>query len=411
LTSLLHLYKKSFEGLRREVWTLALAMFINRSGSMVLLFTSLYMTRELHFTVGDAGLVMSFYGIGSVLGSYFGGWLSDRIWYRHVIIGSLLISGFVLLLLLWATSPLALSLIIFAYAFTADIFRPANSKAIAVFSDDSNRTRSLSLVRLAVNLGFTVGPAAGGFIALYLGYKWLFIIDAMTGFAAAGLLYAVIPATAREREAPTPSDAKTGSSAYRDRYYLIFVVMVALYGTCFFQIFASIPQYFNQVCHYNEDTIGLLMALNGFLVVLVEMPLVLLMEKFSNTYRFILLGVACLPVCFLFLLLGGQSMLIAIAYTVVITFSEIFAMPFMMNIAITRPVPERQGQYAALYSIAYGIANIAAPVAGLGIAHQYGFDNMFRLLIGMSLLNLIGFYLLGMNKKTGLSPTVGDTKY
>jgi hypothetical protein len=36
---------------------------------------------------------------------------------------------------------------------------------------------------------------------------------------------------------------------------------------------------------------------------------------------------------------------------------------------------------------------------------------MFRLLIGMSLLNLIGFYLLGMNKKTGLSPTVGDTKY
>jgi predicted MFS family arabinose efflux permease len=187
--------------------------------------------------------------------------------------------------------------------------------------------------------------------------------------------------------------------------------MVALYGTCFFQIFASVPQYFNQVCHYNEDTIGLLMALNGFLVVLVEMPLVLLMEKFSNTYRFILLGVACLPVCFMFLLLGGQSMLIAIAYTVVITFSEIFAMPFMMNIAITRPVPERQGQYAALYSIAYGIANIAAPVAGLGIAHRYGFENMFRLLIGMSLLNLIGFYLLGMNKKVGLSPSGGDPKY
>ena len=40
---------------------------------MVLLFTSLFMTRELGYSIAEAGVVMSFYGIGSVLGSYAGG--------------------------------------------------------------------------------------------------------------------------------------------------------------------------------------------------------------------------------------------------------------------------------------------------------------------------------------------------
>ena len=75
---LLSLYKGSFANIQRNVWILSIAMFINRSGSMVLLFTSLYLTKELHFTIANAGLILSFYGIGSVLGSYVGGWLTDR---------------------------------------------------------------------------------------------------------------------------------------------------------------------------------------------------------------------------------------------------------------------------------------------------------------------------------------------
>ena len=142
---------------------------------MVLLFTSLYMTRDLHFTIAEAGVVMSFYGIGSVLGSYAGGWLTDRKNFYDIMILSLISSGLILLLLLLVTSPVMLAAVIFIYAFTADLFRPANAAAIAAYSTSENRTRSVSLVRMAINLGFSVGPAAGGFIALYFGYKWLFV--------------------------------------------------------------------------------------------------------------------------------------------------------------------------------------------------------------------------------------------
>src|SRR5205085_5870144 len=99
----------------------------------------------------------------------------------------------VLLLMLVVTSQLYLSIVIFLYAFMADMFRPAHSAAIAAYSTPQNRTRSVSLSRLAINLGFSVGPAIGGVIALYLGYKWLFVIDALSGVAAAAMLYFYLP--------------------------------------------------------------------------------------------------------------------------------------------------------------------------------------------------------------------------
>src|SRR5207248_5714429 len=123
------LYRNAFSNLQRNAWILSIATFINRSGSMVLLFTSLYLTNELHFSISQAGFVMSFYGFGSVLGSYMGGWLTDRKNYFDIMIFALVSSGLILLLMIVAKSMIALSIVIFFYACAADMFRPANSAA------------------------------------------------------------------------------------------------------------------------------------------------------------------------------------------------------------------------------------------------------------------------------------------
>lgn len=362
---------------------------------MVLLFTSLYLTNDLHFSIAQAGLALSFYGIGSVLGSYAGGWLTDRKHFFSIMIFSLLSSGLILLLLLLANSPLSISIIMFSYGFSADIFRPANTKAIAVYSVPENRTRSISLVRLAINLGFSVGPAVGGFVALYLGYKWLFVIDSCTSFMAAAVLYFYLPRKADTfKKSATSALNDRNTSAYRDIRYLTFILLVAFFGICFFQLFASIPQYFSKVCHFSEDTIGLLLALNGLLVVIIEMPLVAALEKNQKIFSFIISGVLCIPIAMAILHFGQGLLLGAVIYTLMITLSEILAMPFMMNYSLSRPVKERQGQYSALYSIAYGFANIFAPLLGLGIADKYGWDAMFYFFIGLSLLTAFAFWIL-----------------
>ena len=338
---------------------------------------------------------MSFYGIGSVLGSYSGGWLTDRRNFHDIMLFSLVSSGLILLLILTATSQFFLSAIIFLYAYCSDMFRPANAAAIAAYSNAENRTRSVSLIRLAINLGFSVGPAAGGFIALYLGYKWLFVIDSCTSIAAAAMLFFYLPKPVialNRSESKVLSDRST--SAYRDLRYLFFILMVACYAICFFQLFVSVPQYFSQVCKYDEDTIGLFLAFNGLLVVLIEMPLMAALENKKQIFSFIIVGALCVPLAFAVLHFGHGMIFWAIIYTIIITFSEIFSMPFMMNYSLSRPRKERQGQYSALYSIAYGIAMIAAPSLGLGIAGKYGFDTMFYFFIGLGTIAALGFSLM-----------------
>lgn len=392
---ILNLYKESFHNLQPTVWMLSLVTFINRSGSMVLLFTSLYLTNELHFTIAEAGICMSFYGIGSVLGAYTGGWLTDRSDTNRIMIFSLLSSGVILLFILIAKTPFFISSVILLYSFAADMFRPAIGKAMAAYSSVENRTRSVSLMRLAINLGFTVGPALGGLLAAYVGYKWLFIIDAGTSFAAGIILYFFLPPAHASRLKKDGVIVSASSSAYRDREYLFFILMVTLYGTCFLQLVASVPQYFNKQCHYNADTIGLLMGINGLLVVLLELPLVTALEKKQkNIFQYIIKGAFCVPLAFLILNFGRGLFLWSVLYVLVITLSEIFCMPFMMNYSLSKPIKERQGQYSALYSISYGLSNSIAPLLGLGIADAFGFDRMFYFFILLGLFSMGGFMYL-----------------
>ncbi|TAL56828.1 MAG: MFS transporter [Bacteroidetes bacterium] len=395
MSSLLSLYRSAFSNMDRNTWILSIGTFINRSGAMVLLFTSLYLTDELHFSLAEAGVIMSFYGIGSVLGAYAGGWLTDRRNFYDIMVFSLISSGIVLLLLLIVTSKFYLSVVILVYAFANDMFRPANAAAIAAYSDSENRTRSVSLIRLAINLGFSVGPAAGGFVALYLGYRWLFVIDAVTSILAAVLLMVYLPRPALEKnrgEGIVLNDSNT--SAYRDYAYLFFIFLVTLYAISFFQLFVSVPQYLSKECSYREDAIGLLLALNGLLVVLIEMPLVAVLEKKKGIFNFIIAGSFFVSVAFAILYAGGGLLVWVIVYTIVITFSEMLAMPFMMNHSLSRPKKERQGQYSALYSIAWGFGFILAPLAGPGIADHYGFDLMFYFFIVLGIITALGFGFL-----------------
>lgn len=396
MTPILSLYRQAFSNLQRNVWILSLTMFINRSGSMVLLFAPLYMVKELHFTMAQAGVIMSFYGFGSVMGSYAGGWLTDRKNYFDIMLMSLLTSGIILLFMVIVKSQYFLSLVIFLYAFASDSFRPANSSAIATYSTPENRARSVGLVRLAINLGFSVGPAIGGFVALHLGYQWLFVIDSLTSIGAAAILFVYLPRQKAEKNKSENAVLKDKStSAYRDVKYLSFIFLVSLFGICFFQLFVSVPQYFSKICHYDEDTIGLLIALNGLLVVIAEMPLVAALEKKKNYFTMIVAGTLFLPLAFGVLMAGDGIMLYALAYTIFLTIAEMLAFPFMFNYVLSQPLKERQGQYSALYSISFGLSTIIAPSLGLWIAQKFGFHVMFYFIISLSLVTAIGFWLLG----------------
>ena len=177
-------YISNFQGFSREVWILTLVTFINRAGTMVLPFLSKYLHEDLHFSLSQVGTIMVFFGIGSMLGSWLGGKLSDTIGFYKIMIFSLLVSGLMFFGLRFVTSFYGLCLSMLLIMTVSDMFRPAMFVSLGAYAKPENRTRALTLVRLAINLGFAAGPALGGLIIMIIGYKGLFWVDGATCIVA-----------------------------------------------------------------------------------------------------------------------------------------------------------------------------------------------------------------------------------
>jgi predicted MFS family arabinose efflux permease len=174
LLNAINRYLNNFKGFTREIWILTIITFINRAGTMVIPFLSKYLKEELHFSYNQVGWIMVCFGTGSMIGSWLGGKLSDKIGFYRIMIFSLLNTGILLFFLNYITSFTGLCIGMFVLMIIADMFRPAMFVSIGAYAKPENRTRALTLVRLAVNLGFSAGPALGGIIIMSGGYRGLF---------------------------------------------------------------------------------------------------------------------------------------------------------------------------------------------------------------------------------------------
>src|ERR1700749_2017149 len=99
LSYTIQLYKKAYSGLSRNSWYLCLVMFINRSGTMVIPFMPIYCTQKLHFTVPQAGDILGLFGLGSILGAFIGGRITDKYGFYYVQVIALIAGGLLFFLL------------------------------------------------------------------------------------------------------------------------------------------------------------------------------------------------------------------------------------------------------------------------------------------------------------------------
>ncbi len=392
------------------MWILAMAMFINRCGSMVLLFMSVYLTKHLQFSIPQAGFVMAMFGTGSLCGAFVGGKLVDKIGYYPILVWSLLLSGFMLLILGQMHSYWLIAFFTFMVTATGDAFRPANSASISNYSSKKNYPQAIALNRLAMNLGFTIGPILGGLLAT-ISYTFLFWADGLTCIFAATFIWFVLPKPIPkavqqgfseegslkdssldplEHASGDVTKVVSNQSPYKDRFYLAFLVFTTLYATAFFQFFTSLPLFYKNVYQMSEKHIGWLMAFNGIGVAVIEMFLIYFIQHRWTKFNFISLGIFFLIIGFMVLVPVHGTYILVISMFL-ITLSEMFAMPFMSTIAISRAPQESMGQYMALYSMSWSIAQIAAPLLGTNIIAHFGFSALWFVLSGIAIIAFSGF--------------------
>lgn len=391
-------YIESFQGLSKEVWWLAFITLINRAGTMVIPFLSLYLTQSLEFSLENVGSIMTAFGIGSLAGNWVGGKLTDALGYYKVMFASLILTGIAFIIVQHLNSFWPICIGIFFLMVIADAFRPAAFVALSAYSKPENKTRSVTLIRLAINLGFSAGPAIGGLIIATLGYDKLFWVDGSTCILAGFLLIAVL----HPKKAKVLSNIHNDNpiSAYKDHYYLTFIAAMVLLAFAFVQYFSTIPIYYSQVYSLDESQIGLLLAGNGFLIFAIEMPLIKYLEgKKWSKLTYVTFGL--ILIAFSFLIINTMHWTgVLIIGMLLMTIGEMIAFPFSNAIAMDRAKQGKQGEYMALYSMAFSIAHIFGHNSGMRSIATFGYTTTWYIISFICLLGiLLLFYLKTRSNK------------
>ena len=372
-------YIESFQGLSKEIWFLSLISLVNRAGTMVIPFLPLYLTKSLDYSKDDAGWILLCFGIGSLFGSFLGGKLVDKIGFYKVMIGSLLLTGLGFIGLQYVTSFWGLCFAILGIMTVADTFRPAIFVSLKAYSKPENQTRSLALIRLAINLGMGIGPTLAGWVIWTQGYNLLFWIDGITCIIAIILFRFLVKERTHKKidenvdtkEVPV---VKEKNVVYKDFSNWIFIAICFMMGMVFFQLIVTMPLYYTEQFHLNEFDIGLIMFINVAIIVLVEMPFINYLEKknIANT-KFIL--VACILFALSFFVLYENFWVgILIVNMVIITIAEMIGFPYTNAFAINRAKEGHEGSYMALYAMAFSLAHIFSAKTGLYFVEKFGYQ-------------------------------------
>lgn len=403
-------YKHSFSGLSRESWLLSTVILINRCGYMAIPFMSLYVTQFLKRPPADAGLIISLFGIGSILGAAVGGSVTDRAGYRPVQIITSITSGFFFFLFAWTHNFSTLCFLALVISFFAEAFRPANFTAIAAYAKQGTETRSYSLNRLATNIGWAVGTSVGGILSSF-NYKLLFIVDGSISILAGLLILWLLPAGRKwsRKVKEKISDVRI-LRPWQDKVFVQFFLLTTLFATCFFLMFRVGPLFFKEVWHLNESIIGLLLGLNGILIALFEMILVNRLGNHRSSLYFVIIGVACISLSFLFFMLPASlSIFLAFVSIVVFTLGEMFALPFINTFVISRSNDQNRGQYAAGYTLCWSISQVVGPSGGFYLAGKFGYDVLWISLFVLMLVCAAGYFVL--NRKSQLASEIQSSVF
>lgn len=358
-------YRDAYAGLPRAAWMLAAVDFVNSSGTMVLFFMTLYLTQKLNYSLAIAGRTLGAYGLGSLVGAILGGWLCDRVGARNVQGMSLLLMGTILILLgLFVSLPAIMTLMALLGVFSTSLF-PATSTAMSQACPRSLLTRGFSLGRLARNLGVTIGPVLGGFLAV-LDYRYLFWADGLTSLAAAVLFFHFFRSDkTRPRISP-----EAGQSPWNDFRFLFVILQVFLMGVVFYQIFSTLPVYLHRVYGFRENRIGQLLAVNTSMIVLFEMVLIHRLQKHPHL-RIAAFGAVCLGGGFA-LMPAGRGYLFAALTVAIWTVGEMLTIPSLSAFVAVRGGEKHQGKYQGMFSLAFAFSAMLGPVAGTRVYETFG---------------------------------------
>ena len=368
--------------LPRAIYFICLGVFINRAGSFIVPFLTIYLSQRLGLGNLFATQAMGLFGMGAVIGALIGGHLADKLGRRVVMLLALFGGAALMLVLSTLTSGPAIMICIPILAMVSDLYRPAAQAMMADLVEPLKRPYAFTLIYVAINLGFAVGPALGGLLLEHTSFQVLFWGDAATTATYGLLVLFALRETihlARRETKPAPA-AEPGAAnidpltAWQritgDTNFMLLCVATLLVSLVYMQAMSTFPLYAG--AHgVKPDQFGRIIALNGIMIAVGQIPLTYFLRRFDRGT--VLTLAACLTALG-FGLKGVSTTAAAFALCVVIwTIGEMMQVPMMGPLVSELAPPDLRARYMGVFSMCHSGANmIAAPLGGMVLTYFGG---------------------------------------
>ncbi|MBZ4411467.1 MFS transporter [Myxococcus sp. XM-1-1-1] len=373
-------------GLPRTYWVLWVGTLVNRLGSFVVPFLALYLTRERGFSVEQAGLTVSLYGVGAVIASPLGGMLADRVGRRLTLAGGLWLGSVGMLLLGFAREPSSIALAAFCLGILGELYRPAVSAAVADVVTPEDRQRAFGLLYWVINVGFAVAlPLAG--LMVRFGYVTLFVADAITTFTYGCCIWLLLPETRPARtaseDAQAPGALRSLLTPFLDPTFVAFALPILGVAIIFHQSQVSLPLDLS-ARGLSEAQFGAVLSVNGLLIVALQ-PLSHRALKHLRRAHSLALAAALTGLGFGLHALTGNVALAALAVAIW-TLGEMAQAPVAPSVVADLAPTRLRGSYQGAYHMLWGLASSAAPALGGRVLGRAGTSALW---LGCLVLGLV----------------------
>ncbi len=361
-------------GLPPQVQILVAGSLINKLGSFIVPYLSLVLVREFGLAPERVALLVGAYGGGSLVSIVAGGVLTDSLGRRRTLLLSLFGSGALALAMAAARSLALFVPLLTAFAFLADLYRPASSAMIGDHLPSSRRAVGFAALRVAVNLGFAFGMGLGGVLVDW-SWRAMFAADGLTTLAFGFVVLRHIRESrpAREDELPGVSGRaapRRAPAVWRDAAFAQVALSSLLFAMLVFTDFTVFPLTATIAAGYPAWVFGLLVGLNGLLIMFFEVSATAWLARFRRL-RVAAVGalLAGVGVGITGLVLHWAWFLIAVLFW---TAGEILTVPQQSAFVTDWAPPHRRGRYLSLYSATWSLAIALNPLLCLPLHARLG---------------------------------------
>ena len=395
--------KNPWRGLKeipRNIWMLAIATFINRAGMMVLPFIALYSVEVLKVSVAESGMVIASFGIGALLSAPFVGKLSDKIGSLRLMEISLLSSGIFLFFYSIVSDFTTFLILSFFWAIISESFRPASMSFISSEISSDRRKTAFALNRLAINLGMSIGPVAGGILST-INFSLLFYFDGGTSIAA-GLFLIYSRMIKRQKEnlvAEETSDSVLipGLKILSNKKFLFFLLALVPVDIVFFQHIGALPLFVVDGLGFTKSIFGIVMGINTVMVILIEVPLNDAMRNWQN-WKSMSLGSVLAAIGFGILVFTTEIHLLILS-VVVWTFGEMILFPSAGDYVAEISPPDKRGEYMGYFQMTFSTSLIIGPLLGTKVLGDFGSEILWTGTFAFGLISALMMLKLKGQKK------------